>query len=652
MTRNAAALALAWALAPVAVSAQAPSDTVVYAVPGITVTALRAPAPRMAVPLNVSVLEGTELRARGIRTIAEALDGLPGITVVETGSYGGTASLFVRGGESDYARVLVDGVPVNAPGGGLDLAHLTVENVERIEVVRGPGSVLYGSDAVAAVIEIHTRRGSGAPVVDARARAGSHGTLDLAASVGGGRGSLSYSGSIANLDTDGTLPFNNDYRNTELSARLGLDPDRETSLALTVRHSDHDLHYPTDGSGALVDRNRFTAGARTVVGLDAARTVGPVRAELSLGAHDSDEGIRDDFDDGDDTDALRTNDHARRLMADARAHVDIAPRTVLTVGGLLERETLETDLSSQSSFGPFESASDDRRATRAGYAQLYARPAAGASLTGGVRYEDNDAFGSFSTWRAGASYAPVPALRLRASAGTGFKEPTFAENFARGFARGNPDLAPEESRSWELGLDATTDGGRVTFSATYFDQEFRNLIDFTFAPMPDTAPNYFNIARASSRGLEASAGAKLGAGLSLDADWTWLDTEALDPGFDASGDAQFAPGRPLLRRPRHTWSARLGRRGDRLRAVSVEGRRVGEREDLDFSGFPALRVRAPGYFVMDASAEVALLSRDRGADIAAVLRIENLFDERYANPVGFEGRGFGVLAGLRARLGG
>ncbi len=644
-------LPLACALLPASATPQEPADTTVYPVRGITVTALRRPLPRAEVPLSVTVVEGSDLRARGVRSLAEALDDLPGITLVETGSFGGTTSLFVRGGESDYARVLIDGVPVNAPGGGLDLAHLTVENVDRIEIVRGPGSVLYGSDAVAAVVEIHTRRGAGAPVVDARARTGSHGTVDLAASVAGGRGGLSYSASVADFDTDGSLAFNNDYRNTELSARVGLAPDAATSLGLSIRHSDHDFHFPTDGTGALVDRNQFTAGSRTVVSLDATRDAGRARVELSLGAHDSDEGIRDDFDGENDPNSLRTDDHARRLLADGRVHVDLGEHAVLTIGGLLERETLETGLESESEFGRFESTSDDERSTRAAYAQLHATPVTALSLTGGVRREDNDAFGGFTTWRAGATYAPARALRLRASAGSGFKEPTFAENFARGFARGNPNLVPEESRSWEVGLDAAALGRRVRVSATWFDQEFRNLIDFTFAPEPDTAPNYVNIARADARGLETSVGADLSAGVSLDADYTWLDTEVLDPGFDATPDAQFAPGRQLLRRPRHSWSGRLSWRSPRADLVSLEGRYVGEREDQDFTTFPAVRVTTEAFFALDASAEVALLRRDRGGWLSAVLRVENLLDRRYDNPLGFEARGVTVLAGLRAGLG-
>jgi len=649
--RVACAAALCGTLAASApAAAQEPQDTVVLPVRGITVTALRTPQPRAAVPLDVSVVEGADLRARGIRSLAEALDDLPGVTVVETGSFGGTTSLFVRGGESDYVRVLIDGVPVNAPGGGLDLAHITTENVERIEVVRGPSSVLYGSDAVAAVIEIHTREGSGPVRVDARARAGSHGTVDLAASVAGGGERLSYSASASRFDSDGALAFNNDYAHTELGARVDVAPDVATSLMVSARYSDHEFHFPTDGAGALVDRNQFTAGTRTVLSLDARRKLGRARAELTLGLHDRDEGITDDFDDADDAESLRTADRARRLLADGRVHLDVGATTV-TVGGLVEEESLRTSLVSQSSFGPFESASDDERGTRAGYAQVHATPTRRLSLTGGVRYEDNDAFGGFTTWRAGAAYAPSAALRLRASAGTGFKEPTFFENFAEGGVRGNPDLVPEESRSVEIGLDAATKGRRLTLTATAFDQRFDNLIDFTFAPPSEGDPNYFNIARADARGLELSVEASLGRGLALHADYTRLDTEVRDPGFDAGEDALFAPGRPLLRRPAHAWSARLAWRSPRSDALSLEGRYVGEREDQDFRDFPAVRVTAPGFFLLDAAAEVPLLRRARGDAVAAVLRVENLLDRAYQNPNGFDGRGITVLAGVRASVG-
>src|SRR5947207_1750608 len=159
--------------ASVAAAAQEP-DTVVLN--PVVVTATRVPTPADAVTAAVTTLSGRELQLRGIRTVAEALRAVPGAAVVETGSYGGQTSLFLRGGESDYVKVLVDGVPQNQPGGAFDFADLTTDNVDRIEIVRGPASVLYGSDAVTGVIQIFTRTGSGAPRVTAAARAGTYGS--------------------------------------------------------------------------------------------------------------------------------------------------------------------------------------------------------------------------------------------------------------------------------------------------------------------------------------------------------------------------------------------------------------------------------------------------------------------------------------------
>src|SRR5437867_8978759 len=154
--------------------AQQPTDTARLS--PIVVTADRLPIPAAAVPAAVTVLSGAALRAQGIRTVADALRTVPGATVVASGSFGAQTSLFVRGGESDYVKVLIDGVPQNQPGGAFDFADLTTDNVDRIEIVRGPASVLYGSDAVTGVIQIFTRTGSGAPRVTAAARAGTYGS--------------------------------------------------------------------------------------------------------------------------------------------------------------------------------------------------------------------------------------------------------------------------------------------------------------------------------------------------------------------------------------------------------------------------------------------------------------------------------------------
>jgi len=198
-------------LLPVAVSAQQTvSDTARIA--PVVVTATRSPVSADREPASVTVVTGEQLRAEGITTAVDALRAVPGLSLVQTGSYGGATSLFIRGGESKYAKILVDGIPVNDAGGAFDLSTLSIDNLDRIEVVRGPASVLYGSDAMAGVVQLFTRRGAGVAHGDLAARGGGYGSSDLDASVHGGDARLSYSLGAARHATDGFQPFNSRFR--------------------------------------------------------------------------------------------------------------------------------------------------------------------------------------------------------------------------------------------------------------------------------------------------------------------------------------------------------------------------------------------------------------------------------------------------------
>jgi vitamin B12 transporter len=202
---------------PAALNAQETRDTA--SLPEIVVTATRYPVAPDSVAATVTVLRGDDLRAQGIHFVGDALRQVPGAHLVQGGPYGAAASLFVRGGESDYVKVLVDGVAVNQPGGFYDFASLTTDNVERIEVLRGPGSVLYGSDAIAGVIQIVTRQGDDGLRLGATGEAGSFGSARWEASVLGGADALGWSASVSRITSEGTYEFNNDYRNTVASGR-------------------------------------------------------------------------------------------------------------------------------------------------------------------------------------------------------------------------------------------------------------------------------------------------------------------------------------------------------------------------------------------------------------------------------------------------
>jgi outer membrane cobalamin receptor len=239
--------------------------------PRVVITADRVPVPVERVTSTVTVLEASALRASGITHVLDALRQVPGLSLVRGGSFGAQTSLFTRGGESDYTKVLIDGVPMNDPGGSIDLAALTLDDVERIEVVRGPASVVHGSDAVSGVVQIVTRRALGREAHLA-AGGGSYGssTIDGGGSITAGRFGLS--GSMARHQTDGILAFNNRYENTVASARLSHLGSLPASL--TLRHVDNAYAYPTDGAGQVVDRNARRANRRTSAALEAERSLG------------------------------------------------------------------------------------------------------------------------------------------------------------------------------------------------------------------------------------------------------------------------------------------------------------------------------------------------------------------------------------------
>ncbi|MGE5144624.1 MAG: TonB-dependent receptor, partial [Acidobacteriota bacterium] len=214
-------------------------------------TATRLPTSLTSLPVSLSVLNGADLSHAGITSVADAVRSIPGTAVVQSGSFGAQTSIFIRGGESDYTKVLLNGVPLNQPGGAFDFAGLTTDNLERVEVLRGPASVLYGSDAVAGVVQLFTRdrRFPGMPAVTIGTRGGTYGTLESYASAAGGSARRGWSVGGSWGTTDGTLPFNNQSRTGAADARVHAAPDARTDVSLSVRWDDHLFHFPTDGAG-------------------------------------------------------------------------------------------------------------------------------------------------------------------------------------------------------------------------------------------------------------------------------------------------------------------------------------------------------------------------------------------------------------------
>ena len=617
----------------------------------VVVTATRNPLARPSVVSGVSVLDGATLRSLGVTQVLDALRLMPGLDIAQTGSYGGGTSLFLRGGESDYVKVLVDGVPVNDPGGAFDFAHLTTDNVERIEMVRGPSSVLYGSDAVSGVVQIFTRRGQGAPRAEFGVRAGTYSSVVVDGGLSGSTETVDYSFSLSRSTTNGSYAFNNDYDNMVLSGTARVRPDRRTMAAIALRYTDAEYHYPTDGVGAVVDQNSFSVQDRIVGSVDVSRFfTDRLEGQLLLALNQTDGGIDDQSDGPADTLGFygyKSLQVVERRSADLRVNLHLDAASVVTGGVQIEGEDERSSNESLSQYGPSTASQEASRGSRAYYAQVQASPVDGLALNAGVRVDDNDTFGTFLTYQGGATYRFATGTRLRAAAGKSFKEPTFFENFANSaFVIGNPDLEPERSRSWEVGAEQTLLQGRLLAGVTYFDQQFRDLVQYTAMPANFGDPNYFNIAAADASGLEFEARARVNK-LELDGSYTHLNTEVTDAGFDTGPGAAFVAGQRMLRRP--TGAMSFGARYVLDRAmVGLNVRHVGARDDRDFSTYPATPTTLVSYTKVDASTSWTVSPGGEAMpDFTVTLRVDNVLDRQYQQVFGFPARGRTVMVGGR-----
>lgn len=639
-----------------AASAQAGQDTT--RLKELVVTATRLPTSPDQVVSSVTIIRGDDLRARGVRFVQDALREVPGAMVVQGGSYGGVGSLFLRGGESDYVKVLIDGAPVNQSGGAYNWANLTTDNVDRIEVLRGPGSVLYGSDAVSGVVQIFTRRGQGRVALEAGGEAGSFGTVTGHGAVLGGSETLSYSADASRFSSDGTYPFNNQYGNTVLSGSARATPRSGWDASLSGRYSDNRYHFPTDFAGVLADSNQSNAEKALSLSAELGRKLG-ARHEIRLTAAAS--RADGEFDDRPDNAAdtvgfgfaSQRESRSQRGNVDARLNTVLGGIVTLTTGAQLERETERQSGETTSNFGGIATTPDtpfDRGRTTFGYyAQSVFDLTSGLALNLNARVDHNSAFGTFFTYRAGAAYQLPSHTRIRASVGRAFKAPTFCEQFCDApFVVGDSALSPERSTSWEAGLEQAIAGNQLSLWLTYFDQRFHDMIVYDGGVSPG-APTYMNGAAASSHGIEAGIVTSPSPAIRVSASYTFLIAKATDDGGLPS--ATFAAGERLIRRPRH--SAELAVRAQVLDRLSLGGSLtyVGTREDVDFNQFPSQRVELNDYATIDLASELQLLRPAAGrTGLSGVVRVENVFNQRFDEVVGFPGRRRGVFGGVKVRF--
>ena len=637
-------------------SGQEPRDTT--RLEELVVTPTRLPTEPDQVVSSVTSIRGEDLRARGVHFVQDALREVPGASVVQVGSFGGVTSLFLRGGESDYVKVLIDGVPANQAGGAFNWANLTTDNVDRIEILRGPGSVIYGSDAVSGVVQIFTRQGHPGLTVEGGAEAGTFGTVNGHAAVLGGGSRLSYSADASRFSTDGIYRFNSDYGNTALSASLRALPDAHTDATITARFNDSRYQFPTDFAGILSDSNQASTEEMFSLAADVGRRLGNrVDVRLTAGGNLADGTFDDAPDSPADTLGFGFASHratrADRASLDARVNALVGDVVTITAGAQVERESERQSGETTSNFGGIATTPDtpfDRDRTTLGYyAQGLLDLPGGLAVNMNARVDDNTAFGTFFTYRAGAAYHLTTGTRVRGSVGRSFKAPTFCEQYCDApFVVGDSSLRPERATSWEAGLQQDLVEGRLSVWATYFNQRFKDMVVYDASGAPGE-PTYRNGAAARSRGLETGISVGVGSSATASASYTYLSALATeDAGLPS---ASFAAGSRLIRRPQHT--AELTVRGRVMSRATLGGSvsYTGARDDVDFRESPAAVVRLPAHALVNLAADVEVIRAAPGRPgLSAVVRVENLFNERYQPVVGFSGRRRGVFGGAKFRF--
>ena len=597
-------------------TAEVPTDEEV-----IVVTAERNRQPLAASPSAVAVITRAQIEAKKPFDLLGVLRLVPGVSVAQSGTRGKTTSVFTRGTNSNQTLVLVDGVRANSPQDGrFDFGQIPVENVERVEVVRGPASALYGSDAIGGVINIITRRGSGPLQPGGLLEFGNQGINRQEINAGGAFGPndenhLSFSG--YRLDSGGQFR-NDDYRNVGASLRFDRDLSASKTVSFIGRNSESKFGVP--GQRALSydpfqrDNSRDTQLSLQFENRDRRR-----RDQLILGQYDR---RLEDNDTRDQTaPTAAPSRFANRVQTlDAQTSYNFG-KNLLTAGLEMRHET--ADITSNFAFvgedGAVQtggSSYDKGTRTNAIFAQNEFKSGK-FTLAPGVRYEDNSQFGHFTSYRVAGALDATRRTRLKASYGTAFKAPSFDSLYFPNF--GNPDLTPETSRGYDVGVLQKLGGGTVEL--TYYNNRIKDLIGSdpaTFLPV--------NINRARTHGFELALDQPLSRDFRLLVSGTTTNISS-------------SSGR-LLRRPKFNASADLiGNHGKFQGDLGLVAQ--GTRFDSNFVNEFTPREYG-GYVRTDFT-----LSYNVRPGLGLYARVGNLFNRQYEEVAGYQAPRFNVSFGIK-----
>jgi vitamin B12 transporter len=600
----------------------------------VVVTANAQPLEANRTPAPVDVLSHQEIEQRQAVSIPDLLQFSPGVAVGRTGPEGGTASVFLNGGNSAFTKVLVDGTPINPPGSAVDFSSLTTENIDKVEVVRGAESAIYGTDAVSGVIQLFTHRGeTRVPAFGLYAEGGSYSSARGGGELSGLVGKFDYSAAASYFRTDGQGP-NDAFLNRTLSGNFGYAFSQTNRLRLSLRNNTSDAGIP--GPTLVAPPDLFQGYGQHILSIHA-------RWDLANGPHWRHE--------------LNGTESYTRQHSFATPPDQFPYDTLLKFNraGLAAQSTyIARSFSAAAGYQyevengaiSFVSPGHLRRNNQGAYLEFRYSPLSRLSFDFGIRAEANASFGTRVVPRAGGSYLLhygkgfFGDTRYRAFYGQGIKEPRFDQTFGTDPCfPGNPNLKPEASKGWSTGFDQKLVSDRLKLSADYFYNRFYDMVSFAPnpPPNPDFCGTYFNTDLAFARGVNLASELRMRKWLYVYGNYTFDDTRVLQS-ENAFGDPALVAGKPLIRRPVHSGSLGINIYYARVNWNFI-GYFSGVRTDTNFVN-PS-QTNNPGYARFDMAVRYNLM---RGFLLTA--RATNLFDKQYQDVLGYPALGRDYRFGL------
>ncbi|CAN5455038.1 TonB-dependent receptor [soil metagenome] len=614
----------------------------------IVVTATRIPTPADQVPASVTVLDKAAIDRTQDIGVTELLLRTPGVSMSRNGGYGTATSLRIRGAETDQTVVVIDGVKLNDPssaGGGYNFANLLVGDVSRIEILRGPQSILWGSQAIGGVVNVVTAMPQKALEASFDVEAGSRQTVSARAAIGGKSGPLTWRIGGQRFTTDGISAIApafggkeaDGYTNRNVSGRAELAVTDAISVDLRSYYSrgHNDFDATTGDSPAYGTSKEFVGYA----GLNVALMDGRFRNRFGYGYTDTD---RDNYDPRNQR--VKTFDSAgRNERLEYQGSFAIADGWTALFGVENEKSRFRSVSPPALLARPIPAPARGSAEITSFYGQLSAQPIAGLTLTGGVRNDDHSRYGGKTLFSGGGVWVLPTHTVIRASYGEGFKAPTLYQLFSE---YGNAALNAEQAHGWEAGAEQRLLDGKLSFGATWFERTTTDQIIFNSCTTTSTLPlcfqpgttirragYYQNVSRAQAHGVEVQAGAHPFDGLTIDGNYSWTVSEDRSPGTTTFGNW-------LPRRPRDSANGAISYAWNFGLTTGAAIRWAGHSFDNTSNA-----QRLDGYTLVDLRAEYAV-----SPGFSLFARAENLFDAEYMTAYRYGTLGRSVYAGFRGRF--